>query len=131
MGILTIYLDKVTNISDDDLIGKSDPYVLFELEQDNLVFDKDFGEQKSTTKKDDLNPEYGETFHFNIPTLDNMELSVKVMDDDAVSDDKVGKCKIKLEKLGLSSEPMDIEEKVDNRVFKADSYVYLKISYEE
>lgn len=39
------------------------------MEQDNMVFDKDFGEQKSTVKKDDLNPVYNETFHFNIPTL--------------------------------------------------------------
>ena len=53
------------------------------------------------------------------------------MDDDIVSDDKMGKSKIKLEKLGLSGEPMVIEEKVYNRVFGKDSYVHLKLSYTE
>ena len=27
MGILTIHLDKVTNLKDEDTMGKSDPYV--------------------------------------------------------------------------------------------------------
>ena len=58
-------------------------------------------------------------------------LKIKVMDDDIVSDDKMGKSKIKLEKLGLSGEPMVIEEKVYNRVFGKDSYVHLQLSYNE
>ena len=72
MGVLKIYLDKVDNLADEDMIGKSDPYVKFEIEQDNMVFDKDFGEMKSTTKNNQQNPTYGETFHFKLPTLDNM-----------------------------------------------------------
>ena len=51
MGILTVFLDKIDNLADEDMVGKSDPYVKFELEQDNMVFDKDFGEQKSSKKK--------------------------------------------------------------------------------
>ena len=93
-----------------------------------MILDKDYGSQKSTTKKNDLNPVYGETFTFNIPSLKNMELKIKV---NIVSDDKMGKSKIKLEKLGLSGEPMVIEEKVYNRVFGKDSYVHLKLSYTE
>ena len=50
----------------------------FELEQDNAFFDKDFGAMKSSKKKDEQNPVYAEDFHFNIPTLNNMELKVKV-----------------------------------------------------
>ena len=57
MGILTIFLDKATNLKDKDVSGQSDPYVKFELEQDNMVFDKDHGEMKSTTKGNELNPE--------------------------------------------------------------------------
>eukprot|EP00578_Thalassiosira_sp_NH16_P025477 CAMPEP_0181100218 /NCGR_PEP_ID=MMETSP1071-20121207/13078_1 /TAXON_ID=35127 /ORGANISM="Thalassiosira sp., Strain NH16" /LENGTH=131 /DNA_ID=CAMNT_0023182937 /DNA_START=488 /DNA_END=883 /DNA_ORIENTATION=+ len=131
MGVLKIYLDKATNLKDKDTIGKSDPYIKFSMEQDNLLKDKDYGDMKSTTKKNDLNPVYGEVFHFNIPSLKNMVLTVKVMDDDIVSDDKMGKCKIKLEKLGLSERPMEVKEKVHNRLIGKDSYVHLQLSYTE
>mmetsp|Transcript_14627 Transcript_14627/g.23861 ORF Transcript_14627/g.23861 Transcript_14627/m.23861 type:complete len:132 (+) Transcript_14627:87-482(+) len=129
MGILTVHLDRITNLADEDHIGQSDPYVKFELEQDNAFFDKDFGEMISTKKKDEQNPVYGEDFHFNIPTLNNMELTVKVMDDDIGRDESLGKCKIKLEDLDLSDEPQEIEKKVDNNIFSADGYVFLKLSY--
>ena len=56
-----------------DLFGKTDPYVKLELEQDNFgPFDKDYGFQKTSTKKGDVNPVWDEDFTFNIPTLDNM-----------------------------------------------------------
>ena len=131
MGVLTIYLEKATNLKDEDHIGKSDPYIKFSLEQDNNFRDKDYGYQKSTTKEGNLNPVYEETFTFQIPTLDNMELEVKVMDDDIGSDEKMGKSKIKLEKLGLSETPMSVEEKVYNRIFGKDSFVHLQLSYKE
>mmetsp|Transcript_54895 Transcript_54895/g.116631 ORF Transcript_54895/g.116631 Transcript_54895/m.116631 type:complete len:132 (+) Transcript_54895:86-481(+) len=131
MGILTVFLEKATNLKDEDTIGKSDPYVKFELEQDNLIFDHDMGEMKSTTKSGDLNPVYEEEFVFNIPTLENMVLHCKVMDEDILSDDKMGKCKIKLEELGLSADPTPVSEKVYNRIFGKDSYVFLTIAYEE
>jgi Ca2+-dependent lipid-binding protein len=34
MAVLTVTLNKVTNLADEDVIGKTDPYVKFELEQD-------------------------------------------------------------------------------------------------
>jgi hypothetical protein len=34
MAILTVVLNKVTNLADEDFIGKTDPYVKFHLEQD-------------------------------------------------------------------------------------------------
>ena len=122
-------LPAATNLKNEDTLGVSDPYVKFSLEQDNTFRDKDYGDQKSTTKEKDLNPVWGETFHFNIPTLKNMELTCKVMDKDLTSDDKMGKCKIELETLGLSETPMPIEEKVYNRVFGEDSYLHLHLSY--
>eukprot|EP00585_Thalassiosira_rotula_P003835 CAMPEP_0196159848 /NCGR_PEP_ID=MMETSP0910-20130528/46527_1 /TAXON_ID=49265 /ORGANISM="Thalassiosira rotula, Strain GSO102" /LENGTH=131 /DNA_ID=CAMNT_0041424773 /DNA_START=103 /DNA_END=498 /DNA_ORIENTATION=+ len=131
MGILTIYLDRATNLKDKDTIGKSDPYIKFELEQNNTFKDKDYGEMKSTTKSNELNPVYEETFHFNIPTIENMELTCKVMDDDTLKDDKMGKCKIKLEKLGLSDTPTPVKEKVYNRIMGEDAYVHLSLSYTE
>jgi hypothetical protein len=53
------------------------------------------------------------------------------MDDDMLFDDKIGKCKINLENLGLSSEPMDIDRVVDNNWFSKDARIYLSISYVE
>jgi len=103
----------------------------FELEQDNAFFDKDFGEMSSSKKKNEQNPVYGEDFHFNIPTINNMELKVKVMDDDIGRDEKLGECKINLEKLDLGPEPTAIKRKVDNNWFSKDAYVFLNLSYTE
>jgi len=96
-----------------------------------VLLDKDYGERKSSKKKNEQNPVYGEEFHFNIPTLKNMELTVKVLDDDVVHDDKIGKCKIKLDKLGLSKKPVEVKKKVDNHIFSPDAHIFLKISYSE
>jgi len=126
-----IKINQATKLKDKDTIGKSDPYIKFELEQNNTFKDKNYGDQKSTTKKNDLDPVYEETFHFNIPEIKNMELTVKVMDDDVLKDDKMGKCKIKLEKLGLSGTPRHVKEKVHNRIFGEDSYVFLTLTYTE
>ena len=130
MGLLTIYLDKITNLTNKDLMTCSDPYVRFELEQDNWVKDVDYGAQKSKTVNDNLNPVYGETFHFTIPTLDNMVLTCKIRDDDNGSfDDKLGWCKIKLEELGLTETPIVIERVVDRNIVTASAKIYLKLSY--
>jgi Ca2+-dependent lipid-binding protein len=131
MGVLTIFLDKIENLADEDHVGKTDPYVKFNLEQDGLLFDKNFGEQKSTSKKDQTSPDYNETFHFNIPTLDNMELTCSVMDDDTMGDDKVGKCTIKLDQLDLNSRGKDVKRKIDNNFFSKDAFIFLKLKWED
>eukprot|EP00584_Thalassiosira_punctigera_P018847 CAMPEP_0172565760 /NCGR_PEP_ID=MMETSP1067-20121228/109415_1 /TAXON_ID=265564 ORGANISM="Thalassiosira punctigera, Strain Tpunct2005C2" /NCGR_SAMPLE_ID=MMETSP1067 /ASSEMBLY_ACC=CAM_ASM_000444 /LENGTH=58 /DNA_ID=CAMNT_0013356711 /DNA_START=49 /DNA_END=221 /DNA_ORIENTATION=- len=58
MGVLTVFLEKATNLKDGDFIGKSDPYVKLRMERNNIVWDE---EQQSTTKDNDLNPVYEET----------------------------------------------------------------------
>jgi hypothetical protein len=75
---------------------------------------------------------HNETFVFNnIPTLNNMVLKVRILDDDIGSrDDKVGHCNIKLEDLGLTSSPMAIERVVDRNVLAKNGMVYLKLSYD-
>lgn len=78
MGVLTVHLIKILNLRDEDKMGKSDPYVKFELEKDKWMFDKTLGKHQSTKKKNDCNPEYNETFTFeNVPTMDNMKLHIK------------------------------------------------------
>ena len=132
MGKLIVTLDKVTNLVDEDAIGKSDPYVKFELEQDNLVFDKDFGDQVSSKKKDTCNPEWDETFYFSdIPGLNNMVLKCIVKDDDPIFDDKLGSCKIKLENMGLTSDPVGVDAVVDDNWICKDARIFLKLAYEE
>ena len=79
MGVLMVYLDKATDLADTDMIGKSDPYVKFKLEQDNWMFDKTFGKVQSSTQKDNLNPHWGETYAFDIPSLDKMKLHITTM----------------------------------------------------
>ena len=66
---------------------------------------------------------------FTIPTLDNMVLTCTIKDSDTGSkDDKLGKCKINLEKLGLTAEPMEIERAVDRNVITANGKIFLKLS---
>lgn len=114
-----------------DLFGKTDPYVKLELEQDNFgPFDKDYGFQKTSTKQGDVNPVWDEDFTFNIPTLDNMVLTCRVMDHDIGSkDDKCGKCKINLKKEGVSASPKIIEKVVDRNLIRSDGKLHLQISY--
>ena len=134
MSKLTVHLVRITGLTDDDHSDRADPYVKFELEQDNIGFrrDKDFGERVSSKKKNQHNPVYNEKFVFeNIPTLNNMELKVKVLDDDVGKDDKLGKCLIKLEKLDLEPIPTEIRRKIDNNIFSPDAYIVLQLSYGE
>ena len=131
MTVLTVHLYKITNLTDNAHIDEADPYVKFELEQDNAIFDQDFGSMRSSKKKNEQNPVYSEDFKFEIPTLENMELKVTVMDDDVGRDDKLGSCLIKLEDLDLSAEPLEVRRKVDDNFFSPDSWIFLKLSYGE
>ena len=134
MGKIKVFLDKITNLADTDVIGKADPYVIFHLEQDNIMFDKNYGKKKSTKKKGDLNPVYGETFEWDdVKSLKNLVLWVKVMDDDfgIMNDDKLGKCKIDLEELGLSATPTGTDRVIDNKLIRKDARIFLQISWEE
>jgi Ca2+-dependent lipid-binding protein len=155
MGVLTVKLLKVTNLRDEDGIGKSDPYVKFHLEQDNYVFDKNYGKKESSHKKNELSPEYNETFTFeDVPTMNNMVLHVTVKDDDIGRDATIGACTINLEKLDPGADPVPTEAVVDKKgskrgllksicnpcetlcacccsLFKRKAVIYLEISYEK
>ena len=119
---------------DADGFGKSDPYVKFHLEKDNFgPFDQDLGKRQSSQKNNTLNPEYGETFIFSgVPSLDKLVLHVTVMDNDIGRDDKIGRCTVKIYKLeGDLSNFVDVEQKIDNKLWRTDAMIYLKIKYEE
>jgi Ca2+-dependent lipid-binding protein len=136
MGVVTVFLDKIRHLRDEDTLGRSDPYVIFELEKDNWVFDKTLGEFRSSKKDNDCNPEYAETFTFeNVPSVENMILHVKVYDDDVGRDDLLGSCHIQLEKLGLSGELTEVEKVIDNKkgegFFSRKARIFLKLSFTE
>jgi len=116
--------------------GKSDPYVKFNLEKDNFgPFDKGYGKMESTKNRDELNPTYGETFTFDdIPDLNDMVLQVTIKDDDIAIDENIGSCKFKLEELGLSSDPMEVDKIVDRKGFgllRKHAKIYMKLSWTE
>lgn len=124
----------IYTFQDADGFGKSDPYVKFHLEKDNFgPFDVDLGKRESSKKNNTLNPEYGETFTFSgVPSLDKLVLHITVMDDDIGRDDKIGKTTVKIYKLeGDLSNFVDVEQKIDNKLFRADATIHLKIKYEE
>jgi len=129
-GTLKVTLIRANNLHDGDFAGKSDPYVTFELEQDNWIGDRDMGEFESSHKEDTCNPEWNEEFTFGLDTLDNMVLTVKVWDDDTLRDDCLGDCKINLEELGLpDGEIFEHQVVVDSNFFSADGTVDLLFQY--
>ena len=136
MGVLTVYLDKITDLRDSDGVGKSDPYVMLNLKEDRRMLDKSYGKKKSKTIKDTVNPVFSETFTFNdVPSdMENLVLDIKVMDDDFGRDDKIGSTELVLKNFGFSAEPRDVECIVDDkggRMFKKTAKMHLKISYTE
>ena len=131
MGVLKVYLDRATNLADTDWIGKTDPYVILDLKQDNWVKDRDYGYQVSSKKANDLNDVYGDTLlGHNLPNLENMVLKVRVMDEDIGSrDDKVGNCTIKLDQLGLGSNWKTVDRVIDRNIFTANGMIHLRMAY--
>ena len=67
MTKLTVHLWRITNLIDDAHRDVADPYVKFELEQDNrgIRNDKDYGQHVSSKKTNEKNPVYSEDFVFD------------------------------------------------------------------
>ena len=60
MGVLTVHLDKITDLLDKDSIGTKEPYVRFELSQKQMLgSNKDFGKNYSSKKKGEMHPVFG------------------------------------------------------------------------
>lgn len=97
----------------------------------------DYGFQISSVVKNNLNPVWeNESFTFRIPTLKNMVLRCRILDEDFgfKEDDKLGWCKIKLDELELkdnSDEPVEVERVVDRRFMADDGTIRLKLWYTE
>jgi Ca2+-dependent lipid-binding protein len=134
MGVLTVTLEKVLNIRDKDGMGRSDPYVMFELNKKRLGFDRTFEKHESSRKSNTCNPEFNETFTFvDVEDLNEMELIVKVMDDDIGKDDCLGKVEIDLEFENLSGSPKEIVAVIDPKrfkIFSEEATIHLQLAFE-
>lgn len=133
MGIVTVVLEKIMNLKDSDGVGRSDPYVIFELEKERIGFDKKLGKKESSKKGNTCNPIYNETFTWHdVASLDNINLVIKVMDDDIGRDDVIGKVEVDLEHASLSSTPKEIIAVIDPKrfkIFRKEATIHLKVSY--
>ncbi|RIA90261.1 C2 domain-containing protein [Glomus cerebriforme] len=86
-GSLKVTVVEARNLKDEDIIGKSDPYIKLILDSKNT--------QSTTTKSGDLNPTYNEQFTFNIDG--QKSLDIEVWDKDTVTrDDLIGKADVSL-----------------------------------
>mmetsp|Transcript_4934 Transcript_4934/g.12681 ORF Transcript_4934/g.12681 Transcript_4934/m.12681 type:complete len:172 (+) Transcript_4934:120-635(+) len=94
--------------------------------------DKDYGYQKSSVKRGELNPVWDEYFEFNnIPTLNNMVLTFQVYDSDVGSrDDKCGWCKIKLEHEDITDRPKRFTKTIDFNLIRRNGTITVEVSYE-
>jgi Ca2+-dependent lipid-binding protein len=119
MGIVTVTLDKCMNLRDKDGVGRSDPYVVFELTKSRIGLDKRYGKKESSKKGGTCNPIFGETFSWHdVDNLDNVKLHVKVMDSDIGLDDSLGHVEVDLEHAVLTSTPKEVVAVVDPKKFK-------------
>ncbi|KAF9315505.1 hypothetical protein BG003_002963 [Podila horticola] len=85
-GQLYVKLNRATNLTNKDLIGKSDPFIEMWLESHYKQRSKD-------TKG--LNPTFDETFCFYVRPGQN-KLYIRVVDKDTFSNDKIGEATINL-----------------------------------
>ncbi|CAI2164979.1 18568_t:CDS:2 [Funneliformis geosporum] len=89
-GTLKIVVAEARKLKDEDLIGKSDPYIKLILDKNNI--------QTTQTKKNDLNPVYNEQFIFNVDGQKKLE--IQVWDKDTFGkDDLIGEDEIKLSEV--------------------------------
>jgi len=72
---------RAEGLKDKDKLGKSDPYLKIE-----------FGDKSVRTKtiKNNLSPQWNETFTFELPRGKETEIKLKIMDDDIGFDDFIG-----------------------------------------
>ncbi|KAK1420180.1 hypothetical protein QVD17_21565 [Tagetes erecta] len=111
-GTLEVLLVSAKGLEDTDLLCKMDPYVILTYKTQ---------EKKSTVASGKgSNPQWDETFLFNVSSKDSTDLKIKIMDSDGSmgTDDLVGHGSISLDALFRDG---DIPAKSYN-IMKDDAY---------
>ncbi|KAA6394278.1 MAG: hypothetical protein EZS28_010197, partial [Streblomastix strix] len=122
-GKVLITLQKLTNITASDINGKSDPYVIFKLGDQ---------EYKSKTISNSLNPEYNESFEFRYDpdATTEKQLRIEVYDYDRLNkDDFLGSTFVKFGKYPDNQQ--DIELNIVGTDKKNAGKAYLSIKFEK
>eukprot|EP01012_Entosiphon_sulcatum_P008907 TRINITY_DN148_c0_g1_i1.p1 TRINITY_DN148_c0_g1~~TRINITY_DN148_c0_g1_i1.p1 ORF type:complete len:142 (+),score=46.59 TRINITY_DN148_c0_g1_i1:46-426(+) len=103
---LHVVVVKADNLKNEDKVGKSDPYVVLEIDGQT---------QKTSVKKDDLNPVWNEEFTFaNLNRPGHHDLEVTVYDeDDMRRDEKLGHTKFDLNDL-VAGHATEVTKTVDH-----------------
>ena len=93
----------------------------------------DYSNKVLSKKKDELNHVRKEEFTFcSILTLHNMVLKVKVLDNDFISNDKIGSYKIKLEDIDFTSGKLyESIWVIDHNGFSKDTEIFLTLIWTE
>jgi len=113
-GQLYVKLNRATDLTNKDLIGKSDPFI-------EMWLDKAYKQRSKDTKG--LNPIFDQTFCFYVRPGQN-KLYIRVVDKDTFRNDKIGDGKTP---LFLSSDPNVTrnEKKIISGQLKIDIYLFL------
>ncbi|XP_069146433.1 calcium-dependent lipid-binding protein-like isoform X2 [Solanum lycopersicum] len=99
-GKLTVTVMRATNLKNQEMIGKSDPYV--------VVYIRPLFKFKTKTIDNNLNPVWDETFELIAEDKETQSLLLEVFDEDIGEDDRMGVTKLSLNELE-SDTPKEIE----------------------
>ncbi|CAF1528076.1 unnamed protein product [Rotaria magnacalcarata] len=95
-----VFILNCRHLTKMDYFGKSDPYVVLEL-MPSTVFQSRAKSFQTTTKKQTLNPDFNELFHWhrlprNVLSIPGTVLHMSVWDLDVMTDDFIGECFVPL-----------------------------------
>ncbi|XP_009762430.1 calcium-dependent lipid-binding protein-like [Nicotiana tabacum] len=99
-GKLTVTVIRATNLKNQEMIGKSDPYV--------VVYIRPLFKFKTKTIDNNLNPVWDETFVLIAEDKETQSLFLEVFDEDIGEDDRMGVTKLPLNELEAET-PKEIE----------------------
>ncbi|KAF3631219.1 putative digalactosyldiacylglycerol synthase 2, chloroplastic-like [Capsicum annuum] len=99
-GKLTVTVMRATNLKNQEMIGKSDPYV--------VLYIRPLFKFKTKTIDNNLNPVWDETFELIAEDKETQSLLLEVFDEDIGEDDRMGVTKLPLNELE-SDTPKEIE----------------------